>query len=103
MDPPAFVVEFPIKPTTYAYTTTPAAIAMSIMSSVAMIGLMPFLGAMRFIRLHFYAIVFVLEVEDPPSGNTTFSVTVSPLANPVEVPSVHVWVAPGEGVVLEQV
>ncbi len=42
--PPEFVVEFPTKPITYAYTTTPAAIAIKIRSSVAIIGEMALLS-----------------------------------------------------------
>jgi hypothetical protein len=51
--PPPFDVEFPTNPKTYAYTTTPAAMAMSINNNVAIIGLIP-----RFLKNFVFSIDF---------------------------------------------
>ena len=50
---PVFVVLFPMNPITYAYTITPAAIAIKIRSKVAMIGLIPFFSLIRFFLIIF--------------------------------------------------
>ena len=91
--PPVFPVELPAKLMTYAYTITPAAIAMRIKSRVAMIGLMA-LFCLRHFSLFItcqlpHAIAFALAVEVPPSGLTIFAVTESPDEGAV-VPTGHV-------------